>query len=266
MSVIYRIRGWDEHFENNRTRELKHLAWVPMPVKHDGDGYTELLDHRDGVAHFGAWCLIVEVAAKCDPRGTLLRDGAVPHTEDTLARVTRAPAKVFAAVLPRLVSIGWLEACAISQEGAVIPQEGAALLKGTEGKEQKGTERKPRTVVRADVDAVLAHYKHFHPTARPKEPSRKLVGARLQDGYTVADLQAAIDGNHRSPFHCGENKNGSKYHKLTLILRDSEHVQQFMEVPLITPHESEMSAARGADNWLRMKADQDRQAGGHIES
>ena len=46
---IYKISGWDKHFENNRTRELKFLSWVPFPNKHDGDGYTELMDHKDGV-------------------------------------------------------------------------------------------------------------------------------------------------------------------------------------------------------------------------
>jgi hypothetical protein len=34
----------------------------------DGDGYTELVDHDDGAAHLGAWCAIVQIASKCDPR------------------------------------------------------------------------------------------------------------------------------------------------------------------------------------------------------
>lgn len=110
---VLRIVDWGRHFENNRTRELKRMDWVPVPNKHDGDGFTELLDHRDGVLHYGAWHLILQVASKCVPRGTLLRDGAggskVPHTSASIARLTRAPEKAFDAVIPRLVSIGWVE-------------------------------------------------------------------------------------------------------------------------------------------------------------
>jgi hypothetical protein len=68
---MLRIVDWELHFENNRTKELKRLTWVPFPNRHDGDGYTELLDHPDGAAHYGAWCAMVQVASKCDPRGTL---------------------------------------------------------------------------------------------------------------------------------------------------------------------------------------------------
>ena len=58
-----------------------------------------------------------------------------------------------------------------------------------------------------------------------------MVAARLKEGYTVADLQAAIDGNHRSLFHCGDNDRGQKYHAVHLIFRSSDHVRQFMEIP-----------------------------------
>jgi hypothetical protein len=60
---ILRIRDWSEHFENNRTKELVRMAWVPVPNKQDGDGYTELLDHVNGAAHLGAWIAIVELAS-----------------------------------------------------------------------------------------------------------------------------------------------------------------------------------------------------------
>lgn len=149
---VYRIAAWSDHFENNRTRELKSLDWVPIPNKHDGDGYTELLEHPNGAAHFGAWNAIVQVASKCDPRGTLLRDGRKPHDSQSLARITRLPALVYDEALPRLVHIGWLELislkslnlASVSQEGAGIPQDAAEkrLRKGREGDgtEEKGKE------------------------------------------------------------------------------------------------------------------------------
>ena len=141
------IVDWNEHYENNRTRELKHMAWVPMPNRHDGDGYTQLLNHPRGAAHFGAWCALVEVASRCDVRGTLLRDGAKPHTEASLALMTRIPERVWREALPRLASIGWITGYGIPQDNAGIPQVAAPApqvvameLNGTEWNGKNGTE------------------------------------------------------------------------------------------------------------------------------
>lgn len=147
--TLYRIKDWDKHFENNRTRELKALQWVPFPNKHDGDGYTELLDHKDGPSHFGAWVAIVQVASRCDERGTLSRAGARPHDAASLSRMTRIPQPVLEAAIKRLVSIGWLEVthcehetCEIPHDGAALEShDGAALTEGN-GREGKGKKRR----------------------------------------------------------------------------------------------------------------------------
>ena len=149
MTTFYRVRDWGKHFENNRTRELKKMDWVPVPNKHDGDGFTELLDHENGVAHYGAWHLILQVASKCDPRGTLLRDGAgggkIPHTPQSLARITHGNARVFEEAIERLVSIGWLEVCENPAPSCGNPAPGCGRVpmerKGTEGNGTEGEGR-----------------------------------------------------------------------------------------------------------------------------
>jgi hypothetical protein len=139
---LFRIPNWDDNFEVNRTRELKRLDWVPLPNKLDDDGYTELVDHPNGAAHLGAWMALLAIASKCKPRrGVLLRENGTPHDAHSLARISRLPASVFEEVIPRLISIGWLEAvpftageetdtsqesAAKSQGGAARPQDGAA--------------------------------------------------------------------------------------------------------------------------------------------
>ena len=65
--TVYRIKDWEDHFENNRTREVKVMHWVPIPTKMDGDGYTELIDMDSGTVIFGIWIMLIEVAAKCRP-------------------------------------------------------------------------------------------------------------------------------------------------------------------------------------------------------
>lgn len=146
--MIYRIKNWKDYYENNRTKELKKLQWVPIPNSHDGDGYTELVEHENGAAHLGAFIAMVQVASKCDPRGTLLRSNEKPHDSASLSRMTRLPKKCFDEVIPRLVSIGWIEEIReitakkeISQEGAAISQD--AAQKGREGKGKKEVEEKP---------------------------------------------------------------------------------------------------------------------------
>jgi len=139
------ITDWNEHYENNRTREMKYMTWVPMPVKHDGDGYTELLDHPNGAAHFGAWCALVQVAARCGTRGTLLRSGGKPHDPTSLERITRIPKAVWMEALPRFASIGWIADYDIPQEAAEFPQEADAKVT-LNGTERNRTERNGKKV------------------------------------------------------------------------------------------------------------------------
>jgi hypothetical protein len=126
----WRVRDWDQHFETHKTRILQRVSFVPIPNKLDGDGFTWLLNHPDGVAHYGAWMMIVLIASKCDPRGWLVRDelrsgefrrtppegGAtvqhvvkIAHSCGDLARISRANISVFECAIPRLMTIGWLE-------------------------------------------------------------------------------------------------------------------------------------------------------------
>ncbi len=145
-----RIANWETHFENNRTRDLKCMTWVPVPNKLDGDGYTEIVDHKDGASHYAAWTTLVLIASRCDPRGTLLRAGSRAHDFASLSRISRLPAKLFQEAIPRLIDVGWLETVVVAMPDVVsIPHESAAIpqlsaeiphdpaLNGREGKEDK---------------------------------------------------------------------------------------------------------------------------------
>jgi len=106
---VLQIRDWEEHFE--KRPDYKGLKWVAVPNKLDGSGYTELVDHPDGAAHYGAWIALLLIASKCRPRGTLLwnRQGLLPHDPTSLSRISRIPSAVFQEAIPRLLTIGWLE-------------------------------------------------------------------------------------------------------------------------------------------------------------
>jgi len=151
--MIYRIKDWAEQYENNRSRELKKLDWFAMPNKQDGDGYTYLVELENGAAIFGAWCACAQIASRCDPRGTLLRDNKKPHDAQSLARMSRLPAGIIQAMLEVCLSeeVNWLEtidnievidlpapAGEIPAPSREIPAGGCLEGKGREGKEGEG--------------------------------------------------------------------------------------------------------------------------------
>jgi hypothetical protein len=83
------------------------------------------------------------------------------------------------------------------------------------------------------TDEGFAVWEHWrvtarHPRARLDKARRKVIVERLKD-YSVAELQLAIDGCAKSAWHQGENDRGRRYDDLTLILRDAEHVERFLE-------------------------------------
>lgn len=131
---------------------MKEMQWVPVPNKHDGEGFLTIMDHKDGLIIYGAWHLILQVASKCDPRGTLVRDDGTPHTAASISKKTRW--KRISDIQTALdfcssKEVGWIEIiCTEPQAGAEIPQAGAEIpheparkegrkegMEGREGKE-----------------------------------------------------------------------------------------------------------------------------------
>lgn len=273
--TTYRIRDWGQHFENNRTRELKELRFVILPNKHDGDGYTELLDHPNGAAHYGAWVALVQVSSKgkhpaegcdnsagcCECRGALLREGAKPHDPTSLSRLTRIPTKVFEEALPRLAKIGWLDL--VQPEVSLNPvvteiphppaesstaQSGTPLRKSDEewkGMEGNGTEGNSLVAqARLVFEFWQEHMKH--PRANMDDKRGKAIKQRLKDGYTVADLQAAIRGCKLTPFNMGQNERQEVYDGIDLICRDADHVDRFIRRAGVSVPTAEDRQAREA--------------------
>lgn len=97
-------------------------------------------------------------------------------------------------------------------------------------KDKKGRKKECNTDELSPVDLVVTHYQTHHPRSKPGAKERKRIADRLAEGYSVDDLVAAIEGNHKSPFHCGVNKENKKWHGLEVIFRDSSQVQSFIEM------------------------------------
>ena len=62
--------------------------------------------------------------------------------------------------------------------------------------------------------------------------------------YNVEQCKQAIDGCAASGWHMGQNKNKVAYNDITLIFRDSEHVERFLDIY------DENNKTSAKDKWL----------------
>lgn len=202
--------------------------------------------HEDGWAHYGVWCVLLSEITERAPRDYLVDGAGKPVPLADLEEDWRMAPGSLLPIIERLCSqeIGLMGGLSGHLEGASMQCRGGVETEESR-REEIRVEEIPMSSSRCERDgvgAVVEHYVKLHPRARPGAKVRKAIQARLGEGYSVSDLCAAIDGCHRSPHHCGENERGTKYQTLGLIVRDSDHVQQFMDVPL------NGASAHGAEN------------------
>jgi hypothetical protein len=82
MTTIYSIKNWDIKYETHETRKFKKLCWIPIPIKHDGNGFRRLMSLEDSGNIFAAFILSLEVAAKCPKRGVLADENGPLNSKD----------------------------------------------------------------------------------------------------------------------------------------------------------------------------------------
>lgn len=196
---IYRIRRWDEVFERNRTREVKTMTWVALPLER-GDGYTQIAAEDDGASIYGVWAGIIHVAAKCDPRGTLVRRMGEAHDSASISRLTGFSRWSVDRAWDFLVNIGWLELSETSQEGAPLASQVSATIdksRGDEKREEKmreenrdGRQDRPTRVASKELEAIWALYPKKVGKIAAFKAMRKALGNGT--GATLESLAEAV--------------------------------------------------------------------------
>ena len=170
--MIYQIKDWRIHFENNKSREREKCSFCCIPNKQDGLGYGMLmrvLDENDrniGEALYGAFVAVVLVASKqkCGkridghgekPKWESLRDGwltedglpdSCPLTARQLSVKCQFSAKTIQKMLDEVSSndIGWIVAHArrVPAECPPSAPERTETKERNGKKEEKGIEAK----------------------------------------------------------------------------------------------------------------------------
>lgn len=204
---LYKIRDWDSLYENNRSRQVKDLSWVPIQNKLDGENFSMIMSHQQGAVIFSSFILMVEVASRCTPRGTLVRGNGLPHDVRSMSAKCRCPDVWFRVGFDYLEKhTDWLiveEVTNGRQEGDVEAsgqrQSGDEEQKGMEGNGKEGIEpEKPpckKEKILTDSKEVLAYLnirskKQF----RECESSLTPIVARLSEpDVTVVGVKLMID-------------------------------------------------------------------------
>jgi len=169
--MTLRVCRWDELYENHASRKISNISWIPVRNSFEGSAYCDLwIDYdEDAVKIFGAFILILQLASKCHPRGTLSRSSGRPHTIRSIAAITRAPEQIFQLAIPILVEhLGWLEyvedgarAIAIGSDPDAVgcePHSDRAEQNRTEQKRTEGNGSEVKGITRGVVASELSSF------------------------------------------------------------------------------------------------------------
>jgi hypothetical protein len=104
------------------------------------------------------------------------------------------------------------------------------------GKEQT-QEKEKRKALSSKLDDIVLIFDYWreqlnHPRSHLSDDRKRLIRARLQEGYSVDRIKAAIRGIKKSAWHMGkdERNKGTKYDDITLICRNGSHVDKFADL------------------------------------
>lgn len=154
---MYRIKDWDGHFENDRSRRVDECSFVCVPNKQHGLGLLYILSLEDGLTVYAIWNLILGAASRQrKPRqGWMSDDGTeagIPWTHEEMALRWRRSIKEIETAIQVLCSsrVGWLEN-ATHQSFTTNPD-----LMAVEGMKEGTNEGRKEVTSTADKPQVLA--------------------------------------------------------------------------------------------------------------
>lgn len=206
--TTYRIKLWNQTFEDRRARELERLKFVALPVAEDGEGFRMLMSTPEGVQAYGAFIAVVRIAARMKSRG-VLRDERGPLTARRLAVLAGMPHEVMEKALSILASdeIGWLEDAEQSDAGASEPHidgDGEhAAERATNARRSRAdaapTPRRPRADRAPHTEQNSTGQEELHSHAREARAMRADLDAAI-DRIPNSELEAALKHYPRWPW------------------------------------------------------------------
>lgn len=216
MSTI-RVKNWDK-FQHYKDRAP---AWIKL--------------HRDILDDFDFHSMPVASRALAPMLWLIASEnerGEIDATPKRLAfRLRMTEKEVIDAVKP-LIDNGFFVVVNDSSRllAECLPREEEEREEEVEKEKNIVEQQAARPSVAQNARTVFAHWQKVmgHPRAVLDAKRQRLIEARLKDGYTVEDLCNAITGCSQSPFHMGQNEQGTRYDGIDLICRDGGKVDKFL--------------------------------------
>jgi hypothetical protein len=148
------IRDFHTNFIVSQAARIRGtLPWIAIPTKHDGKSFRRIMQHDHGAAIYGAWCLMIQIAAKCPAWGVVADDDG-PLTFEDLELKTGCPSKVFREATEVLSSkgIAWIEVLEWNEALRVDSESSRSTLgaRSVYVTERNGTERNETKSVRTE--------------------------------------------------------------------------------------------------------------------
>lgn len=217
MSTYLRIREWGE-FQHYKDRDP---PWIKL--------HRKLLTSRTWVGSDDA-SRVLAIALMLLAAGT---DNKIPADAEYLKRV--AYLNGVPDWMP-LVRAGFIDL--IDENGESLADASKAQAKRTKSSSEKRREETEQSRGRSDqnpvaqerdtgpVERIFEHWRSVfgHPKAQLDAKRRKVIAAGLRS-YDEATLCAALSGYKHSPHHMGQNERRTVYDDITLLLRDSTHIE-----------------------------------------
>jgi len=149
-NMVYRVRGWEQHFENDRSRARDRCGYVAVPNK-NGKGKQILLSEPDGVQIFG-WFILVceELSRQRKPRhGWCAGEGLPsdsPWSDAEWGVATRCPISFTDRAISVLIrpEIGWM-VVTHRPVTAESPSDGESLTRTGQDRTREDRRREDRT-------------------------------------------------------------------------------------------------------------------------
>ena len=132
----------------------------------------------------------------------------------------------------------------------------------TGGKERKGKERnreqgKEQGVMSAKPDQCEDIFNYWvdvmgksKSTTKLTPKRKKVIGARLKDGYTVENIQQAITNCSNDPFSMGDNDRRTAFNDIELICRSGEKLESFISAGKVTGRTQQPPTGETEDEFL----------------
>ncbi|QBR84713.1 hypothetical protein E3983_10260 [Legionella israelensis] len=96
----------------------------------------------------------------------------------------------------------------------------------------------PVDAISTDIQEIFQYWQEImnHPKAKLDKKRKKIIKDALELGYSIGELKQAIDGCSKTPHNMGKNDRHQIYDDIGLILRDSDHIERFINNSNINPH------------------------------